>query len=144
MRTGAYIDVTYTQDATGYYERHYRWVDGGNHITVINASDLMIAASKRKVPMRPGSVFYLGSLRLRIVDVGQEIGVYVSLDGWRARLYSLAYHALDLVNLVYHRLILTAWVWGLADIEPGTVPEWRDLHIVKWVKRVAKWSRHNQ
>jgi len=35
--------------------------------------------------------------------------------------------AADLFSLIYHRIILTANVWGLAHTPMGNVPSWRDL-----------------
>jgi hypothetical protein len=85
----------------------------------------------------PGQVVTLGPYRLRLIT-GEDwnyMAVYAMHDGWKARAYALWYRAAKPLRRTYHRLILTAAVWGLARFQQYVEPSWRDLHIVRrWRK----------
>jgi hypothetical protein len=67
----------------------------------------------------------------KIGDRPEEGGaLYARKDGWlwansywmRGRLWIR-----KRLELVYYRLIMTAMVWGLAYVDPGSIPSWRDI-----------------
>jgi hypothetical protein len=80
-----------------------------------------------------GDVISIGALRLRVIDDNIRLRrLYVMKDGWKSILYYWYYKALTPLIIIYHRLIFTALIWGLADyFDEARVPSWRDLKIAR-------------
>lgn len=87
-----------------------------------------------------GQVLRIGAYRVRILEKRWEYRIYVAVrENWLGipRLYGhkLGQRADDL----YRRIILTMFVWGLADRDyQGYTPTWRDIKLVKWL---SKWGK---
>ena len=84
-------------------------------------------------PLSRGQVVTLKNLRLRVVSdrLHYADGVLVMRDGRKARLWAHVYPLARWLSLVKSRLIWTAGVWGLADVTPGAILRWRNIHVVK-------------
>lgn len=77
-----------------------------------------------------GTKIVAGSLRLMVVDRGCGDYVYVMRDGWRASLRWRWRKVRRVLEIFRSRLIITAAVWGLATVGRGTVPVWKDIHLL--------------
>jgi hypothetical protein len=122
--TGMIICQEYYDFRGGIEHREYRW-EGGE------LAQLKLWWLTNRV-YRPGEVFTLGSLRLRVVDdmlVGPSL--VVARDGWHARLRYAVHHSTKWIDKIYRHLIVTAAVWGLADYNDALLPSWRDVHFLK-------------
>ncbi|OGH07449.1 MAG: hypothetical protein A2W22_03205 [Candidatus Levybacteria bacterium RBG_16_35_11] len=56
--------------------------------------------------------------------------VYIRKDagfGLWWRWVTLKYWLKQKINPIYYRLMITAMVWGLAYVDQGAIPSWRDL-----------------
>jgi hypothetical protein len=117
-----------------YYLEGWEWV-GDAHIARLSMMAMMDAGVT--VDPKPGHTFWLGTLHLRVIDICYDSrSATVAFAGlFSAAIYSLhVIHRLAL--LIYSRLILTAAVWGLADVAERTMPSINDLHFVKHLKRI--------
>lgn len=143
MKANAKIEQHKKYNELGQIERTKTiWIGGSiaefhyqERLYMLSASDIKYQS------FEIGDVFNFGSLRLRVVGIG-ETGtlyqfLYVMKDSWKAKARYVLSKALFLVNLdlIYYRLILTAVVWGLADHIPGQVISWHDL---KWPGKKGK------
>lgn len=83
-----------------------------------------------------GNMIKAGPYILDIVDMyyGPSSVLVIRRNGFRTRIFPIQYKLKKLWLQIYHRLILTAWVWELADHEPGMIPGWQDLKFIKWLK----------
>lgn len=112
----------------------YRWEGGDvaevNHIYLRRAG---IQYNHVKI----GDVLHIGQFRLRVVDhYPPWRGLIVVRDDWRGGMHYLVYRALYRFDGIYRRLILTLYVWELADYHEAAVPSLNDIHLVK---RFKKW-----
>ncbi len=83
-----------------------------------------------------GQAFSLQELRLRVVQDHLMYGGYIVMrDGWRARVWVVAYRVLAPLRWVNVRLILTAELWGLGRWESTQIVTWRNVYIVDWIAR---------
>lgn len=113
----------------------YKWI--GPPKTLVQYTGWIGATHHIPQDLHPGQTLTFGPYRLRVIDNDYMRGSYVCYrDGARAwvALYqtTLARHA----RYAYHRLIATAGVWGLATWHTGTIPTWRDGHLLR---RFAAW-----
>ena len=127
--TDASIIGTPHFNACGDWEyNEYEW-QGGN-VALLSYFTVRRGQSE---DLRRGQATTLGALRLRVVSgrLDYADGVLVMRDGWKARVWAHVYPLARWLGVVRSRLIWTAGVWGLADVRPGAILRWRDIHIVK-------------
>lgn len=123
--TGNIIAST-TYGPSGKEAVRYKWMGG------------RVAHISRHVcdtPIKVGQSFKVGPFRLRIVDYcpWDNTVKAIRIRGISRLLYYF-YRATPALEKVYRRLIITAAIWGCADYNSATVPDWRDLHM-PWKNR---------
>jgi hypothetical protein len=86
-------------------------------------------------PGKIGSIIRLNELRLKIVDISSFGELLVTFpDSW-AVLFWFTSPIFRLIDLIYRRLIMTAAIWGFAELSPGVLPYWGHL---KWFRKDRK------
>lgn len=82
------------------------------------------------------NVIKAGPYKLEVLEWHYDIDriLAVRQAGLRTKVFVVGYKVKKLWLEVYHRLILTAWIWELANRTPGEVPTWQDLKIIKWLR----------
>ena len=81
--------------------------------------------------VQPGQLCQVGPFRLRVIESNVPFAAFVCrLDGWRARAEWRGYRVLRGARWFYVRLILTAYVWGLADRHEAYPVTWRDVRFL--------------
>lgn len=80
-------------------------------------------------------IIQAGQYKLIVIDEDLLRQDYLAVRdrGLKTKVLVIAYKAKKLWQQVYPRLILTAWIWGLAEHYPGMIPTWQDLKPVKWI-----------
>ncbi len=138
----ASIHITEKKNGIGVIEsRIFDWDGSRNALAKLSRE---FVEEKLLKTLGVGEVVVLGALRLRVIQYCFWEDAYeVMLDGWRAYLRQhgmpLFYGAVKF----YHRLIITAAVWNLANRHSHCVPTFSDLRIVQWCKRtLARIKRH--
>jgi hypothetical protein len=103
----------------------YEW-RGGDVIRTSGRALYDMCGVRRQ--LRAGETFTLGPYRLRVLAYDFLADDYTAMrEGWKARAYALAFRATGPLRRTYHRLVLTAAVWGWACYRSDMVPSWRDL-----------------
>lgn len=137
----AWIESRVTYDINGMLEsEEFTWM-GEGRTAQIGREYLEYDLRRRgegEPDLNPGAVFWLGNLRLRVVESHQSL-VYVAREGGLARLWQYENGLYRLLNLVYRRSIVTLAVWRLADYHQATTPSWVDIHAAQWLRR--QWGR---
>lgn len=83
-----------------------------------------------------GAIIEIGQFRLRVIDYDVSSRQMLCVnDNWRGTLRYYAGSTSRLVDGFYRRLILTLYVWGLADLPEWKPPSWRDIKFIKYIKR---------
>ncbi len=80
-----------------------------------------------------GDVLRVGPYRVKVFEcrVMWTYDYRGELYGWGSSARYWLYRATRWMDGVYRRIILTAYVWGLADCEAGYIPSWRDLKVFR-------------
>jgi hypothetical protein len=130
------ITVRVGYNALGNVERvTYTWPEGC-YRAHIRAVDLSCSWFE----LRPGDRLTIGPYQVRVIELDFLCrSVVVVRDGSLWWTWLLASQAGRRADLAYRRLITTAAVWGLADYDAGRVPNWRDLHVARWL--LKQWGR---
>lgn len=80
----------------------------------------------------------IGPFSLRVLEFDPSTMSYLCVrDSLPGRFAEVKYHARYLSQNIYYRLILTAYVWGLAQRSEGTLPSWKDIYILRKLFRVG-------
>lgn len=139
MKTDAYLVSKKIYNELGSLERiDWSW-DGGQ--VAFLGDHLIWHLEDIRATQINGKVVTIGPFRLRVIAREQNApyGIYVMRDGFRARIRQCLYPLVATVNLIYRRLIITAGVWGLADINVGLIPTWKDVYLLRRIAdRVKK------
>lgn len=136
MKADANIFETSRLLDDGRIAHSYSW--HGGRVAILN----FIWIIQHKIKSRAGYAFCLGKLRLRViyVDWNGPGEVYVSLDGWKSRVWAIFYPVVNGIGWVLHRFTLTAWIWGLTRfVVPGRIITWRDVYPWPWIERGWGW-----
>ena len=86
----------------------------------------------------PGDIVRYGPFRLKVLE-WQWAKDYVTLIRINSPLDYLIYYwyrSNKLLDLIYHRLIITATVWNLASHDSGVSSSWRDFYIVQTIRKL--------
>jgi len=138
MKATALIDVLVSFDPVlNTYQREYEWKGPKNGIAALASHDLMcsrddISGLCEMDWPAPGVTFQMGALNLLCIHVNDwPPTYYCSLYGWNGRLKIWQWRFKHWLLLIHHRLILTLWVWRLANRKPGQIISLRDVHFVQ-------------
>jgi hypothetical protein len=85
-----------------------------------------------------GQEFNLGRIKARVIEycaMSQTFTCIRSRPGWQLPMVATKFGSF--FGEIGARLVLTAAVWGLAEVDQATVPSWRDFKIVQWLRRRA-------
>jgi hypothetical protein len=130
------LKLGYSELPLNAHTRHFIW-EGDN--PYVRISDDVFVYGEIAEP-QVGQVIRIGAYRVRVLQI--ELGWRTVLgvrENWLGvpRLYG---HKLaQFIDGVYRRIILTMFVWGLAERGyQGYIPTWRDIKLVKWF---AKWGK---
>lgn len=89
---------------------------------------------------KPGDVVHIGPFRFRYVAFAvQYLADILVLDNPLALPRVWRYWTKQYARNAYHRLILTLYVWGLAEHHRAAVPSWRDVPFLRRVAAVDWW-----
>lgn len=84
--------------------------------------------------------FVVGPYHLRLLDYQADRQAYLTvLDSRFAWLTVARYRVGRLAEDMYCRAILTLYVWGLAEFEPGDRVGWRNIKALRRLDKRAKW-----
>lgn len=82
-----------------------------------------------KMHPKPGEELWLGNLNLMVIDYDPSWGEYtVGLASGLSYQAYLWRRFVNLCEITNHRLILTLYVWGLADLPHGEPVSWKLVH----------------
>jgi hypothetical protein len=105
-------------------------LSGNGRIVGLDASYRVMTV----LPACEGSVMRLGpDLSLRIIGQNREtcFYIYATPERFGARAIVLYYRLRRRVQRTGYLLVHLAEIWGLAEVDPATIPNWRDLLIVR-------------
>lgn len=124
----------------------YRLCKRDSMLFVWNTDDRLVPPNEVKFvaidsELAPASgQFALGPYRFRVVERDMLSGMMIcAVDNWFAPIRIGLYRSTRWLDGIYRRLIITAYVWGLATYGEWAMPTWRDLKVVQWIiKRKSK------
>lgn len=86
------------------------------------------------------SEFSIGPYRVRIIDQEKRFTAnYITVvrKDYPFWWVIIAWHRINrLLDIAYHRLILTLAVWRLASYNQAQIPTWRDIYLVQWIRKL--------
>ena len=128
-----FINVTSLTDPRGRIIRlDYEWEgEPVAEISKILAYDLIHGAG-----IEVGDTIQIGPFNLKVIEDGMIRDVFkvVRTDILFWRLIYLWHRYSKSLDIAYRRFIITLAIWNLAEYNPATVPYWRDIYFIKWIR----------
>jgi len=131
------IQISENNDAGKGRHLEYEWVGGP-----IVAISYALLEQESDIIRRNGNFIDVGPFHLRVVgdDIknpydrplfAQAVCVREGPHAWALAAYVRLY---NLSTDIWHRIIVTLAVWGLADYHEATIPCLGDIHVVQWLQ----------
>ncbi len=130
------ILITAFRNALGKTERlEYQW--RGKPIAQISR---LLLLDDMNIVMSGKPEFSIGPYRVRILENELWLDwITVIRKDYPLWWAIIAWHRINrLLDIAYHRAIITFAVWGLASYSQTTIPTWRDIYLVQWIKKLGK------
>jgi hypothetical protein len=100
----------------------------------LRPTDIVVLDAYRctRTELEPGALIVRGPYRLRMIerDFLRRYLVCVP-DNAFGKLNALRLRVGRWLEGVGYRLILTAEVWDMASVDRGSIPSWRDVHVLR-------------
>ena len=138
MSEPAQIAITVFTNQLGMRERtDYKLVGGSKKCFI--SGDLAWDLFYKE--LEEGDEINIGPYRLMIIEhrgyVDQQfLCVRKDYPLWWAL---VVWHRINrMLELIYHRTIITLAVWNLAEHSKNTYPHWSDIRLIQWIKKRLK------
>lgn len=122
-------------------QRVYDWMWVGGDVAKLDF--LALHLHKQIAPPTKGdwvgAKIMLGTLALRVLKADEFTLTVMRADDrmWRVRVWQVRLGRTW--GEFAARVIATLAVWGLARWDPGVVPHWKQIHMVRWL--AEQWDR---
>jgi hypothetical protein len=116
-----------------------RWYDGKlfdeSYNGLVWVSSLFVDFNS----IKSGDVFTVYGRRFRAIERDILMDAWLcSADMALSRLIVIQYKVSQLLRDIKARLVVTAYVWGLAEVNYDKIPKWRDIYAIDWLYRKVK------
>lgn len=116
----------------------YTW-EGGDRVEI--SYDLLDELYPHSLALKTGdSIRLFEPYRLRVIENRFPFGTVECIRerGIVTDAIILVYRATRVFRLIYHRLIITMAVWGLARFQREAIPSWSDIHLLRKLEETIK------
>lgn len=87
-----------------------------------------------------GQVITLQNFRVRLLELDPlSNSWYAVRENWLGFPRLMSFRLRKVAGSISIRLLLTLYVWGLLERDPGVYPSWKDITVVKGVTRMKRW-----
>lgn len=110
----------------------YRWIGNGNECNIDAPLFYRIVGDERDPVL--GEVIHVGQYELTCVWQSSMFEYTFTRNKRFARLKTVRFQVVQWLQLINYRILRTLIVWNLARTDPGTIPGWQDVHLVRRIK----------